>query len=105
MKKAYKVAAGLVIPGVLSALTSFASGGYPTAPQITDKFDPGAITVFLQNYAEAPNTSGGTGSQTGAQIARINFLREEPGALSSQRFFTNDLNGNIYTLNKTTRSF
>jgi len=43
----------------------------------------------------------GTGQQNGL-LARVNFLREEPGG-GRGRFFINDLNGPLYILNKTSR--
>ena len=43
----------------------------------------------------------GAGNSAGL-LARINFLREEPGA-NRNRIFVNDLNGPLYILDKTTR--
>src|SRR6476660_6785434 len=43
----------------------------------------------------------GAGNSAGL-LARINFLREEPGG-SGKRFFVNDLNGPLYILDKDTK--
>ena len=65
----------------------------------------GTVTVQLQDYAAVPQ-SGVLASSTGnaSYVARVNFLREEPGP-GANRFFVNDLNGRLYLLNKTTREF
>ena len=42
------------------------------------------------------------GDNTRAELARVNFMRDEPG---SQRFFINDLNGPLYILDKKTKHF
>lgn len=68
------------------------------------------ITLRLADYATAPKT-GATGSvsdpitfSNSAYLARINFMAEEPGG-GRNRFFVNDLNGPLYILDKTTKSF
>lgn len=50
-----------------------------------------------------PMTGSVSGGGNGAQLARVNFLREEPG--DTGRFFVNDLNGPLYMLDKTTKEF
>ncbi len=40
------------------------------------------------------------GENTRGQMARVNFLRDEPGG---RRFFVNDLNGPLYILDKQTK--
>jgi glucose/arabinose dehydrogenase len=42
------------------------------------------------------------GDNTRGELARVNFLREEPGG---RRFFVNDLNGPLYILDKKTKQF
>jgi hypothetical protein len=56
-----------------------------------------------KDYATMPITGAldGTGQQN-SLLARVNFLREEPGG-GRGRFFINDLNGPLYILNKTSR--
>ena len=55
----------------------------------------------------SPSTSGcrspadPRGDNTRAQLARVNFMREEPGG---RRFFVNDLNGPLYILDKQTQA-
>ncbi|HTQ40125.1 MAG TPA: PQQ-dependent sugar dehydrogenase [Pirellulales bacterium] len=76
---------------------------YPTAPQITDRYAPGQITVGIEDYATAPDTATSLTDRTAAQVARINFMRSDPA--DPNEYVVNDLNGNLYTLNKTTRQF
>lgn len=61
------------------------------------------LTLRIEDFAAAPISGQISGGGNPAYLARINFLREEPG--DSGRFFVNDLNGNLYTLDKTTREF
>lgn len=68
------------------------------------------ITLRLVDYATAPKT-GATGSVSDPALvtndhylARINFLAEEPGG-GRDRLFVNDLNGPLYILDKTSKSF
>ena len=49
-----------------------------------------------------PITADNTNENTRAQLARVNFLRDEPGG---RRFFVNDLNGPLYILDKQTKTF
>jgi hypothetical protein len=57
---------------------------FPVAPE---------LTIEIKDYASMPVTGAvdGVGNSAGL-LARINFLREEPGG-SRKRFFVNDLNG------------
>ncbi|HMP07698.1 MAG TPA: hypothetical protein PJ982_15210, partial [Lacipirellulaceae bacterium] len=60
------------------------------------------LTLRIADYATAPMTgaTGATGDPVkwtnDGYLARINFLREEPGG--ADRFFVNDLNGALYIL-------
>ena len=56
----------------------------------------------LSDYARMPITGDPGGANTRGQLARVNFLRDEPGG---RRFFVNDLNGPLYILDKQTRQF
>ena len=56
----------------------------------------------LIDYVQMPITGDIGGENTRGQLARVNFLRDEPG---SRRFFVNDLNGPLYILDKQTRQF
>ena len=51
----------------------------------------------LTDYLQLPITGEIGGEQTRAQLARVNFMRDEPGG---RRFFINDLNGPLYILDK-----
>jgi mono/diheme cytochrome c family protein/glucose/arabinose dehydrogenase len=59
-------------------------------------------TLELADYAQMPITGEPGGENTRGQLARVNFLREEPGG---RRFFVNDLNGPLYILDKQTKQF
>ncbi len=60
------------------------------------------LALELQDYAALPITADNTNTNTRAQLARVNFLRDEPGG---RRFFVNDLNGRLYILDKQTKQF
>jgi mono/diheme cytochrome c family protein len=59
-------------------------------------------TLELADYAQMPITADNKGDNTRAQLARVNFLRDEPGG---RRFFINDLNGPLYIFDKQTKTF
>jgi mono/diheme cytochrome c family protein len=56
----------------------------------------------LADYVQMPITGEVGGENTRGELARVNFLRDEPG---SRRFFVNDLNGPLYILDKETKRF
>ena len=61
------------------------------------------LMIELKDYATMPITGAvnGPGNSAGL-LARINFLREEPGG-GRNRLFVNDLNGPLYILDKGSR--
>jgi hypothetical protein len=82
---------------------------YPPPPIVKD-----GTAILIQDYANLPLsgrggsiTSFGANVNTNDQLGRVNFLRSEPtnAALSSVRFFVNDLNRNLYILNRSNRTF
>jgi len=98
---------GLLLFSVaLGARTAWAQ--YPSGPQVTKD----GTVVVVQDYASLPLSSRTTSSNPplidfSSQLGRVNFLRSEPAAApqSSSRFFVNDLNRNLYILNKADKSF
>src|SRR5262245_37691707 len=56
----------------------------------------------LVDYVQMPITGEIGGQNNRGYLARVNFLREEPGG---RRFFVNDLNGPLYILDKKTKQF
>ena len=56
----------------------------------------------MEDYASLPITAQPDGQNTMGQLARVDFMREEPGG---RRFFVNDLNGPLYILDKKTKAF
>jgi hypothetical protein len=75
------------------ALASGRASGQQSAPR---------LALELQDYAALPITADNTNTNTRAQLARVNYLRDEPGG---RRFFVNDLNGRLYILDKQTKQF
>jgi hypothetical protein len=63
---------------------------------------PARLALEVQDYATLPITADNTNTNTRAQLARVNFMREEPGG---RRFFVNDLNGPLYILDKQKKTF
>lgn len=80
-----------------SAMTSAMTMARPSAVQQP----PVRLALELQDYAALPITADNTNDNTRAQLARINYLRDEPGG---RRFFVNDLNGPLYILDKQKRT-
>ena len=68
----------------------------PAAPATPRK------TLELADFVQMPITGDPGGELTRGLLARVNFLREEPGG---RRFFVNDLNGPLYILDKKTKQF
>jgi mono/diheme cytochrome c family protein len=60
------------------------------------------LTLELADYAPMPITGELAGQNTRGQLARVNFLRDEPGG---RRFFVNDINGPLYIVDKRTKTF
>ena len=60
------------------------------------------LALELQDYAALPITADNTNTNTRAQLARVNVMRDEPGG---RRFFVNDLNGPLYILDKQKKAF
>jgi mono/diheme cytochrome c family protein len=60
------------------------------------------LALDLADYAPLPITGELNGQNTRGQLARVNFLRDEPGG---RRFFVNDLNGPLYIVDKQTKAF
>ena len=62
------------------------------------------ITLEIRDYATLPMTGAvdGTGQIMGL-LARVNFMREEPGG--KKRLFVNDLNGPLYIYDRETGKF
>ena len=101
--------ASVVVSLAVSAVFVSRAGAvnYPGGFEVTDRDAADHIVVKLSNFITAPKTNNAnTSAQTAAQVARINFIRQEPVAsLASQRLFMNDLNGNVYIYNRGTQAF
>jgi hypothetical protein len=63
------------------------------------------VTLEIRDFATMPMTGKVDGKgQVMGLLARVNFMREEPGA-AKNRIFVNDLNGPLYILDKQTGKF
>src|SRR5215207_2610412 len=60
------------------------------------------LALQLEDYVQMPITGELDGQNTRGLLARVNFLRDEPGG---RRFFVNDLNGPLYILDKQKKTF
>src|ERR1051325_2440314 len=97
-------AVALVIGVLLVGSVALNAQTYPPPPIVKD-----GTAILLRDYASLPLSGrGGSISSFGPnvnlsdQLGRVNFLRSEPSAapLASSRFFVNDLNRNLYLLNR-----
>jgi Glucose / Sorbosone dehydrogenase len=61
------------------------------------------LILHIKDFATVPITGSPTGTGNSGSLARINMLREEPGGAG--RFFVNDLNGPLYIVDKSTKTF
>ncbi|HWB29946.1 MAG TPA: PQQ-dependent sugar dehydrogenase [Vicinamibacterales bacterium] len=61
------------------------------------------IVLDVQDYAAAPITGKFGANGNASALARLNFVRPEPG--SSGRWFANDLNGPLYIIDPVTHAF
>lgn len=63
------------------------------------------MTLDVRDYATMPMTGlvDGKGQNLGL-LARVNFMREEPGH-AAKRYFINDLNGPLYIFDRATHKF
>src|SRR5262245_13999625 len=61
------------------------------------------ITLQLEDFATLPLTGSFSSTGNAGSLARVNFMRVEPGP--QQRIFVNDLNGPLYILNKDAKTF
>ncbi len=96
---------GLILVAMLALTAASAVAGYPTAPEITDRYAAESIAVRLTDAFVAPKSSTGGGATT-AQVARINFLRPEPATgLAAGRLFVNDMNGRLSVIDRATGGF
>lgn len=82
-----------------AALISVIAFGLATRPAVAEP-SPKLALEFAE-YVQLPITGELSGQNTRGQLARINFLRDEPGG---RRFFVNDLNGPLYIIDKKTKA-
>ena len=89
----------LDIVNYLRALANELRAAAPSAGPASSSPRP---TLELADYVQMPVTADMTARTPAAELARVNFLREEPGG---RRFFVTDLNGPLYILDKQTKAF
>jgi mono/diheme cytochrome c family protein len=78
------------------SVAAAAAAPAPAAP------DAPSRKLELTDYVQMPITADNSADNTRAQLARVNFMREEPGG---RRFFINDLNGPLYIFDKASKQF
>jgi hypothetical protein len=87
----------------LRALAASGASGTPVTAAPTPTVPTVAKPVLqLADYVQMPITGDLDGKDTRGELARVNFLRDEPGG---RRFFVNDLNGPLYIIDKTSKAF
>lgn len=89
------------IVNYLRALAANPNVAIEAAPATTADPTP-RKTLELADFVQMPITGEPRGDLTRGLLARVNFMREEPGG---RRFFVNDLNGPLYILDKRTKQF
>jgi mono/diheme cytochrome c family protein len=87
---------------IVNYLRALAANAPVAAVETAAPADPVRPVLELADYARMPITGDAGGENTRGQLARVNFLRDEPGG---RRFFVNDLNGPLYILDKQTKAF
>src|SRR3979490_2546728 len=104
---------GFLLLAVILTSASIASAQYPLQYPSKSQVSKDGTTVLREDYANPPLSSMTHGGMAPGeinfkgQLGRVNSLRSEPSnaPLSSSRFFVNDLNGILYTLDKSTKKF
>ena len=87
---------------IVNYLRALASNKNVTVAPTVEAATKPTHTLELTDYVQMPITADNTDTSTRAELARVNFLRDEPGG---RRFFVNDLNGPLYILDKQTKQF
>ncbi len=95
-KQCLRIILGARVGWAWILVLGLAAGAMPATPSAAQQM------LRLADYARMPVTAPGGGGNTMDQLARVNYMRDEPGA---DRFFVNDLNGLLYILDKQTREF
>jgi mono/diheme cytochrome c family protein len=86
---------------IVAYLRALAANGTMTiAPTAAAAPTAARPALQLTDYLQLPITGEIGADHTRGQLARVNFMRDEPG---SRRFFINDLNGPLYILDKQTK--
>jgi mono/diheme cytochrome c family protein len=85
------------IVNYLRALAANPNVAVASAPATPDPTGTPRKKLELADFFQMPITGDPAGDLTRGLLARVNFMREEPGG---RRFFVNDLNGPLYILDK-----
>jgi len=109
-ERSARVPCGLVLLFSILVIASIAWAQYPASSQVSKD----GTAVLLEDYASPPLSSEFVVGDAYPppidfhdELGRVNSLRSEPAnaPLSASRFFVNDLNGNLYILDKKSRKF
>ena len=91
---------------VSDAQEPFLLAGANDATKLALAGNTSALELDIRDYVTMPITGKVDGQrEIRGLLARVNFMREEPGPGRKKRFFVNDLNGPLYILSKDDRKF
>ena len=87
---------------IVNYLRALASNQVVTVAPTAAADETARPKLELADYVQMPITGELGGENTRGELARVNFLRDEPGG---RRFFINDLNGPLYIFDKQAKKF
>jgi len=97
------ICAATCVAATLSLLSASAAAPGFGAVTLAPAGAPAPVIISLKDWVAMPITGKVDGKgQTDGMLARVNSLREEPGG---RRYFINDLNGPLYILDKSSKTF
>ena len=97
------ICAATCVAATLSLLSASAAAPGFGAVTLAPAGAPAPVIIALKDWVAMPITGKVDGKgQTDGMLARVNSLREEPGG---RRYFINDLNGPLYILDKSSKTF
>lgn len=93
----------LAATGTLAIFITGVGIAHEFARDVLGHAPPAELALQVTDYAAMPMTGSldGIGNNAGS-LARVNFLREEPAP--ARPFFVNDLTGQMYILDRTTKT-
>jgi hypothetical protein len=113
LKRSIKLQYGIAVLTVLLIGLPVVWAQYPLQYPSNSQVTKDGTAILVEDYANPPLSSAMGGHaypppiDYKGMLARVNALRSEPAnaPLASARFFVADMNGNLYTLDKTNKKF